>query len=184
MKKIISLMTASILISAVTAMSANAEDTLTYSMREKASQSDFNLDGRVTTEDVQFLANYWISNIDNENIDENIEKAADINGDDIADLGDAVSLLVYVKENTLPGDINEDGQINSGDASYLLKYIADSSESISGNNIAGLRCRAFGDINGDGKLTAIDASLILAYTAELASDENLTLEAFLASRNS
>ena len=90
---------------------------------------------------------------------------------------------MYVIENNLPGDINEDGFINASDASYLLKYIADYSDTQCKDRVKEFRCTEFGDINGDGKITPVDASLLLAYTAELASDESLTLEAFLASRN-
>ena len=183
MKKFVSIIATTAVILSNVVMPASAEDSLTYSMREKASQSDFNSDGRITTEDVQFLMKYYLANLDMGNTDDRIEVIGDINGDVSCDMMDALFLLLYVNEKNIPGDINEDGRVNSGDASYLLKYIADSSGSTSSDNIADLRCRNFGDINGDDKITATDASLILAYTAELAADENLTLEAFLASRN-
>lgn len=184
MKKIISLMTAATLISSITLMSASAEDTLTNSMREKASQADFTSDGRITTDDVMFLMKYWANNLDMENIDEDIEKTGDIDGSGAVNGMDAYCLLRYVAEITLPGDVNEDGHVNSADASYLLKYIASYDESSVKGSVMESRCFNFGDINGDGKMTPADASLILAYSAELASDETLTLADFLAARNS
>ena len=78
------------------------------------------------------------------------------------------------------GDINGDGKINPVDASLILVKFAElsapDSEEASEETVAKY------DINGDGRITAVDASLVLAYCANLAGDETLTLDAFLAEK--
>ena len=184
MKKFISMISAAAILSSAAAMPVYAEGALTDIMREKASQADFNDDGRVTLEDAGIALKYVAESGASGKEDPELEKLYDINGNGDASVVDVSCLFQYITEITLPGDVNEDGRVNSADASYLLKYIASYDESSVKGSVMESRCFNFGDINGDGKMTPADASLILAYSAELASDETLTLADFLAARNS
>ena len=118
-----------------------------------------------------------------------IVNAEDTNEKMIADIdGDELSFGFLQMENTTAymkkkpaekfGDINGDGIINPVDASLILVRFAELSapdaEPASDEMIKKY------DINGDGRITAVDASLILAYCANLAGDETLKLDSFLA----
>ena len=95
MKKLISFITAAILFSVSSGVSAYADE-LPNDIMERASKADYNADGNVTQEDAQIVLNYVVKARTTGKTDEELEKIF---------------------------DVDEDGKVSALDASYILYYI-------------------------------------------------------------
>lgn len=191
MKKILSIIAAAVLLSAVPA-SAHAETSITP---EQFAACDVNSDGYVDTYDVFYIAaisqpqySAMLGGLDNygftPEIEKNVLEHADFDKNGAVDKDECLAVYNYMKTNTecriefstltdirdvvktmsstvQTGDVDIDGIINAVDASNVLKYYALTSTGAPFDTAVMLAARHKGDMNGDKMVDSVDASLIL-----------------------
>ena len=191
MKKILSIIAAAMVLSAVPA-NAHAETAITP---EKFAACDFNSDGYVDTYDIFYIAaisqpqySAMLGDLEQYGFTSEIESKVlangDVDGDGTLGRDDCMALYDYMNTNTecrinisnlniisdivdsmkssvQTGDVDNDGIINAVDASNVLKYYAITSTGASFDTVTMLSARHNGDMNGNRIVDSVDASLIL-----------------------
>lgn len=199
MKKLFSMLSASVLaVSAVPALAyAESTDIQSEIFARIEANPDFNGDGAVNILDSQSMLDYYADYTAHPEKYSDEEKAAisekfDYTGDGVVDARDVSQFFVYLKETVLPAyDFTGDNITNYRDAFLLSEYYAATESSdftaISANpdysESAKERIIANGDINADGEIDTRDVSLMLRSFEALICDGDVNCDGILDSRD-